>query len=64
MHYGFWNTDLSASIAEPSSNSSSTTPTADSFFASLLTESFGFLLKMKDLSLFTFFGVDGGGSDD
>lgn len=49
-------TNLSASIAEPSSKSSSTIPTADSFFDSLLAESWDFFLNNRALSLFCFFG--------
>lgn len=49
-------TNLSASIAEPSSNNSSTIPTADSFFESLLAESWALFLKNRALSLFCFLG--------
>lgn len=61
--YGSLDTYLSESIAEPSSNISSTILTEDSFFDSLLAESFDFFLKMKDLNLFVFLGGDGGGSE-
>lgn len=47
--------DLSARIAEPSSNNSSTIPIADSFFDSLLEESWDFLLKNHDRNLLCFF---------
>lgn len=53
--------NLSASIAEPSSNSSSTIPTAESFFDSLLVESRELFLNKKDLSLFGFLGRGEGG---
>lgn len=43
-------------MAEPSSNSSSTIPTADSFFDSLWAESRDFFLNNRALSLFCFFG--------
>jgi hypothetical protein len=49
-------TNLSASIAEPSSNNSSTIPTADSFFDSLLAESRALFLKNRALNLFCFLG--------
>lgn len=48
--------NLSASIAEPSSKSSSTMPTADSFFDSLLAEPLDLLLNNSALSLFCFLG--------
>lgn len=49
-------------MAEPSSKSSSTMPTADSFLDSLLVEPWDFVLKKKDRSLLCFLrGGDGGG---
>ena len=53
-------TNLSASIAEPSSNSSSTVPMAESFFDSLLEESWHFFLNNKALSMLCFLGGVGG----
>lgn len=50
---------LSASIAEPSSNNSSTTPTAESLLADLPKE-FGYFFPKNEVSTFCFFlGVDG-----
>lgn len=51
---------LSASLAEPSSNSSSTTPTEDGLSASLLLEPRGRLQKKRDLKLFGESGGVGG----
>lgn len=49
---------LSASMAEPSSNNSSTAPTADILFVPLLVEFRDFLPKINDVSEFCFlFGV-------
>lgn len=56
-------TNLSASIAEPSSNSSSTIPTAESFLDSLFAESRDFLLNSSALSLFCFLGGGEGGTE-
>lgn len=56
-------TNLSASIAEPSSKSSSTIPTAESFFDSLLAESRDFFLNSNALNLFCFLGGLGGGTE-
>lgn len=54
-------TDLSASMADPSSNNSSTIPTADSFFANLLVDFQEFFLKNRALSLLYFLGGGEGG---
>lgn len=50
-------TDLSARIAEPSSNSSSTIPIAESLFDNLLEESRPFFLRNQDKNLLCFFLV-------
>jgi hypothetical protein len=57
-------TNLSASMAEPSSKSSSTIPTEESFLASLFTGSLDLFPRMKDLNLFIFLGGDCGGFTD
>jgi hypothetical protein len=56
--------NLSASMAEPSSKSSSTIPTEESFLASLLAGSMDLFPRMKDLNLFNFLGGDCGGFID
>lgn len=53
-------TNLSDSIAEPSSNISSTIPTEESCLVNLLGWSFAFFLKIRDFNLFIFFGGDRG----
>lgn len=53
-------TYLSASIAEPSSNNSSTTPTAESFFVALFVEFRDFFPNINEVRKFCFFlGVGG-----
>lgn len=56
-------TDLSASISDPYSKSSSTIPIAESLLASLFIESRDLFLNISDLSLFFFLGGNAIGAE-